>query len=190
MRNLFTLVGALAVYATQSAVAAEALDLNTFLGRDLRKTNSTHVGNLAQFLETQSRIAHSGRKILSPQPWFVWKSNISSIKDHFVVFEGQPLLATPSTSLATVHVFDATARHLSSCTFSTGWRLELKSASFVKSPSLRTRTIEVRCEPERPKSIRSVRQIYGFVGARLTLIRLEGPKGKIRRNTYIYPNQT
>jgi hypothetical protein len=170
-----------------SLAAAESLDLNTFLNQDLRKADSNHVANLVRFLDAQGTNTH---KRWFPQPWFVWKLEDKSVKGCFVVFEGQPIFMTPGTSSAVVHLFDPGAKHLTSSAFSTGWRIDLKTASFIEEPSLGAQVIELRTEPTRPTQNIPRRQIYGLVGHRVALIRLEGSQGELFRNTYIYPNQT
>lgn len=167
-------------------MAAEPLDLSTFLSQDLRRADSNRVDNLVHFLALAGHESDSRNQWFSPQPWFVWKLE----NKRFVIFEGQPIFTIPGGSSAAVHVFDPAARHLTSCTFSTGWRIDLKTASLIKEPSLDTEVIEARTEPTRTTQNIPRRQIYGFVGSRVALIRLEGSKGEIFRNTYIYPNQT
>jgi hypothetical protein len=188
MRNVFWILGVIWAATPTSFMAAEALDLNAFLKQDLRKAESNHVGNLVHFLNTQTTNSHS--QWHSPRPWFVWKLEGKSIKGRFVVFEGQPIFVIPGTSSAAVHVFDSAARHLTSCTFATGWRIDLKTASLAEETSLRAEVIEVRTEPTRQTQNIPRRQVYGFIGSRVALIRLEGSQGEIFRNTYIYPNQT
>lgn len=190
MRNAFWILGAVFACASASITAAEPLDLSTFLNQDLRMADSNRVRNLVHFLDMQGTNSPSRKQWSSPQPWFVWKLENRSAKGSFVVFEGQPIFMIPGTSSAVVHVFDLAARHLTSCTFSTGWRTDLKTASLIKEPTLGTEVIEVRTEEMRPTQNIPRRQIYGFIGSRVGLIRLEGSKGEIFRNTYIYPNQT
>jgi hypothetical protein len=188
MQNVFWIVVAIWAATSASLMAAETLDLNAFLKEDLRYANSNHVGNLVHYLDTQSTNSHT--EWHSPQPWFVWRLEGKTARGCFVVLEGQPIFMIPGTSSAAVHVFDARARHLSSCTFSTGWRIDLKTASLAEETSLGAEVIELHTEPTRQTQNIPRRQIYGFDGSRVALIRLEGSHGEIFRNTYIYPNHT
>jgi hypothetical protein len=59
----------------------------------------------------------------------------------------------------------------------------------VEEPSLGADIIEAFTEPTRQTQNIPRRQFYGLAGSRVALIRLEGAKGGLFRNTYIYPNQ-
>jgi hypothetical protein len=186
MRTTLSIMQLFSFASVACLTAAEPLDLNAFLNQDLRGTHSNRVASLVRFLDSQNTSSRTERQSLSPQPWFVWKLRSSAA---FVVFEGQPIYSIPGTSSAAVHIFDSAARHLTSCTFSTGWRMELKTARLLEVPPLPAEVIEARTEPTRRTQHTPRRQFYGLIDSRLALIRLEGSKGDAFRNTYIYPNQ-
>ena len=67
--------------------------------------------------------------------------------------------------------------------------MDLRTARLLEEPSLRAEVIEACTEPTRQTQNIPRRQFYGLVDARVALIRLEGSKREVFRNTYIYPNQ-
>jgi hypothetical protein len=88
----------------------------------------------------------------------------------------------PGSSGAAVHFFDDSGRLLNSVAFSTGWRINLDSATLRKEPRVAGSVIEVRLGPER--------QVYGLLNKRVVLLRLEGSNGELIPNNYFAPNHT
>lgn len=189
MRSPFWIVVAFTALSWASLITAAPVDLGTFANQDLRNADSNRVSRLVRFLDSQNTNSAAPRERFGPQPWFVWKLRSATATPQFLVFEGQPIFSIPGTSSAAVHVFDAAERHLSSCAFSTGWRMDLKTARLVKEPSIGTELIEAFTEPTRQTQKIPRQQFYGLAGSRLALVRLEGATGELFRNTYIYPNQ-
>jgi hypothetical protein len=189
MRSPFWKAAVCTALSSLSLVAAEKLNLNSFANQDLRKADSNRVASLVGFLDSQRTNSGNPREPFAPHPWFVWKLRKPTAAPQFLVFEGQPMFSIPGSSSAAVHVFDVAGRQVSSCTFPTGWRMDLKTARLAEELSLGQEVIEACTEPTRRTQNIPRHQFYGLTGSRIALVRLEGSKGEVFRNTYIYDSQ-
>jgi hypothetical protein len=129
MRNPLCMVSAFSALSLASLIAAAPLDLNSFANKDLRNADSNRISSLVRLLDAQNTNSAATREQFGPQPWIVWKLRHAAAAPQFLVFEGQRIFSIPGTSSAAVHVLDPAGRQPSSCTFSTGWRMDLKKGS-------------------------------------------------------------
>ena len=123
-----------------------------------------------------------------PEPWHLWRHELSSDRLGFVLFEGQHIFEIPGTSSAAVHVLSRSGAVLGSTEFSTGWRIDLQGATYRNHAEL-GRIIEVASAPViNGADVR--RQFYGIMGNRVGLLRLEDRAGNLVLNSYSNPNHT
>src|SRR5262245_52797564 len=66
---------------------------------------------------------------VAPTPWYVWKFSTATNEARYVVFSGQHIFMIPGTSSASVHLVSQSGADIGSWGFSTGWRIDIKSAS-------------------------------------------------------------
>jgi hypothetical protein len=177
---------------TTVPIAVADPDLNSYLNQDLRNAASERTRTLTEFLDAQDAISRDERRVsLGPlRPWFVWVLHTGFSNTHFAVFEGRSLRMIPDDSGATVHLFDSAQKYLYSNEFSVGWRMELDTTNLILEPSVGQEIIEVLVKPTRERQKVPGRELFGFIGMRLALIRLETSADEIYRNIYLYPNLT
>ena len=122
-----------------------------------------------------------------PVPWHVWKFNTPETR--YVVFSGQHIFVTPGTSSASILLVSTSGAEIGSWSFSTGWRIDIQSASISFDDKLQAQLITVSTAPV--INGRDVaKQYFALVDDKLYFIRLEDSKGKLIRNHYLSPNHT
>jgi len=123
----------------------------------------------------------------APVPWHVWKLNTPEAR--YAVFSGQHLFTIPGTSSASILLVSASGAEIGSWSFSTGWRIDIQSASTSFDDKLQAQVITVSTAPV--INGRDVaKQYFALVDDKLYFIRMEDSKEKLIRNHYLSPNHT
>ena len=131
--------------------------------------------------------ATNENRFFAPVPWHVWKVNTPEVR--YVVFSGQHIYMIPGTSSASILLLSATGAEIGSWSFSTGWRIDIQSASISFDDKLQAQVITISTAPV--INGRDVaKQYFAFVDDKLYFIRMEDRKGKLIRNHYLSPNLT
>jgi hypothetical protein len=174
-----------------AASPAEKRDppLAAYVNADLRKLKEGLKADLTKALAGILPEKYGPDAPFPFKPWFVWRNPAAREKNEFIVFQGRPIFMIPGTSSAAVHFIDASGKLLNSVAFSTGWRIDLESAQMVHEPLVKGDVIEVRSSPV-INGNDIVRQVYGVIGRRVALLRLEDSHGKLIANFYHAPNHT
>src|SRR5439155_7131891 len=121
-----------------------------------------------------------------PTPWHVWKFNTPKHEPRYVVFSGQTIFMIPGTSSASIVLLSASGAEVGSWHFSTGWRIDIKSARTSFDDKLRTQLITVSTAPV--INGRDVaQQHFALMDDKLYFIRMEDSKGRLIRNHYFFP---
>lgn len=122
-------------------------------------------------------------------PWYLWKYEENG-RHYALVFSGFPLNNIPGCSKAQVVFVDSQAGSTVAVdTFSTGWRIDLRSAILQKRKGFGAPVLKVNSFPS-SMGRDIVRQYYSVDDTGASLIRLEDSKGNVVRNMYAYPNHT
>jgi hypothetical protein len=123
-----------------------------------------------------------------PEPWHLWRHELSTNRQGFVLFEGCHIFSIPGISSAAVHVLSRSGAVLGSTKFSTGYRIDLQGAVYRNHPEL-GKIIEVASAPTiNGEDIR--RQMYSIIDNRVALLRLEDGAGNLVLNSYSSPHYT
>ena len=193
MKNVFWMVLVVYCNIVPPVEGAEPINLSAFEGKDLHQEDDAHIDQLKGFLDDrlggQVLSTYYHGEVRHREPWFVWKMDKGPQSGCFIVFEGHRPIMVPSTVPVVIHLFDAEQKRLGSWAFNAGWRSELHTAKLVKVPLIEANLVQLRADAIYLPRGGFQSQTYGFVDSRLALIRLEGAKGEILRNRYIYPNQ-
>ena len=163
--------------------------LQPFLERDLRTLDDTSKEELKKALSGLYPKSDKMSMAFAPQPWYLWQQKLPGGRLRYILFEGQPIFMIPGTSSATVRLLDVEGVEVGHSSFSTGWRINLDSASLRQEPALGVQVIEVRTQPV-INGADIVCQIYGILEDRVALLRLEDSKGNVLVNNYYNPNHT
>jgi hypothetical protein len=153
---------------------ADMAMLTTFVNKDLRNLDDSARGGLAGLLARilPDKYSVQFNNPYSFQPWYLWRFDT-----RFVLFEGQPLFEIPGVSSAGIHFLDETGRHMGCSVFSTGWRIDLKSARLLNETPVGAPVIEILTE----RAINGLdihHQYYGVLDNRVVLLRLEDSEGR------------
>jgi hypothetical protein len=122
-------------------------------------------------------------------PWHVWKFSTAKNEARYAVFSGQPIFMIPGTSSASIHLVSPSGADIGSWSFSTGWRIDIKSAGMSFDDKLQAQVVTVSTAPA--INGRDVaKQYFALVDDKLYFIRMEDSKGRLIRNYYLSPNHT
>jgi hypothetical protein len=171
-----------------TAKRVDIASLEPFIGRDLRKLDSKSKAELEHAVSALRPKPDEPASLFGPLPWYLWRLPAQG-KVRFVLFEGQPIFMIPGTSSAAVHLLDEKGAELGCSEFSTGWRIDLISASLHQEPPLELPVIDVRTDPV-INGADICRQVYGILENRVTLLRIEDSGGRVLANNYYNPNHT
>jgi hypothetical protein len=199
MRFIFfgAMVATLLVGCTcsESPTPADALvqqskpPLATYVNLDLRKLEEGPKAELAKLLAATLPEKYRAEGPWAFEPWFVWRSESANGQNGFILFQGLHIFVIPGQSHAAVHLLDDSGKLLHSVDFSTGWRIDIDSASLQHEPTLKGQIIAVRSSPV--INGREVsRQVYGVINNRVALLWLEDSGEKLLSNIYHAPNHT
>lgn len=119
-----------------------------------------------------------------PVPWHVWKFNTPEAR--YVVFSGQHIFMIPGGSSASILLLSAGGAEISSWNFSTGWRIDIQSASMSFDDKLQARVITIYTAPV-SNGGDVAKQYFALVDDKLYFIRMEDSKGTLIRNDYLRP---
>jgi hypothetical protein len=158
-----------------------------YVNADLRKLKDAQRTDLTKVLDGILPEDYRSDAPIPFEPWFVWRNPAAKERKEYILFQGRPICMIPGTSCAAVHFIDASGKLLNSVAFSTGWRIDLTSAKLVNEPLVKGDVIEVRSSPVINGRAVS-RQLYGIIGSRVALLRLEDSRGKLAANIYGAPN--
>jgi hypothetical protein len=163
--------------------------LDAFVDQDLRNMDDDSQGKLNELLSECLPERYHTDRIWAFEPWYVWRHETRDGHTVFILFQGQHIFEIPVVSRAAVHFLDLNRRHLGCSDFSTGWRIDLKSATLRRDQDLGVHVIEILTAPViNGDDIR--RQVYGVFDDRVALLRLEDSFGKLVENNYHNPNHT
>ena len=172
--------------------SAQTTVLESLVKKDLRSLSEKELAPLSKLLNKESdpnsKLFDPITKLFGPSPWYVWPVSKSGRK-RFLVFEGQPLLSQPGVSTVRIHLFDASGKRMHQWAFSTGWRIDLDSASISYNQGLAAHVITINTSPA-IHGREVAKQHFALVDDRLHFIRMEGPKGQVLDNDYEHPNKT
>lgn len=171
-----------AVVAQAEATAELAAALPKMVGKSSEELER-------DFADVLSKLDEDQRGPLRPSLRHVWHFTNPDKEDRYLLFSGRKLIIIPGDSSATVRLFSATGKRLGSWDFSTGWRMDIRSAEFGSNKLLDAPVIMITSEPMRGAG-QFVRQILSFHEDGLHLVRIEDQQGKLVRNHYLSPNFT
>jgi len=138
----------------------------------------------ALFDRAVARLPRPDPRVQGPSPWRVVR-----LGGHVLLIEADILVAVPDTFDLVVHAFGEEGNHLSSASFSGGWRIVVNGAQAAGVAELRAPLLRLDSFPE--SNGRDVaRQYYAVVRDRLVLVRLEDSEGRALENHYAAPNHT
>lgn len=164
----------------------EVSSLAALVGHDLRDSDNQMRGKLAEVFH-EPGLRELGQEDF--RPWYIWRTEAERRNARYLVLFGHDIVAIPSAPAYTVRFYDSNGRKISESDFTTGWRLGLASAAVRSEPILGGAVIDVRTAPY-PLGGGISREIYGIIGDRLVLVRMEDSTGKAVANEYGAPNQT
>lgn len=182
------------------------VSLSEFVDQDLRqlddnpRTGFTKV--LAEFLPVEftsprARLNELLEQILPEEfapkdpywgfePWYVWRLKTNG-RSRFILFQGQHLFMIPGASAAAIHFLDANGKHEGHSEFCTGWRIDIRDAALVHNELIGAPVVVIQTAPA-INGTSIGRQMYGILGNRIALLRLEDEDAKLLANCYEYPN--
>jgi hypothetical protein len=173
----------LAIVPVTGSAAGVADELPQMVGKGAEQLTKEHGATLRSLTKT------TNENHFAPKPWHVWKFNAPKDEPRYVIFSGQPIFMIPGTSSASIILLSASGTELGMWSFSTGWRIDIKSASTSFDDKLRAQLITVSTAPV--INGRDVaKQHFALVDEKLYFIRAEDSKGKLIRNHYLSPNHT
>jgi len=168
---------------------AGSSELLAYVDKAIRKLDAVSREKFLKLIREKLPKTPPNDKAWRTDPWFVWQIDTRQGEKRFVVFGGQHLCSIPGESHGSIHVFDEHGTLLSASEFSTGWRIDLLSATCTEKNPLDEPMIEVRSSAViNGRDVR--RQFYGFVGDRAATLRLEDSGYHLLRNIYYAPNHT
>jgi len=167
----------------QRPVDAQGTVLDAFVGKDLWKNRPSE--------KDQMRLERFLGKVakgywMEPAPWHVWKT-ITNAQVRYIVLLGEPEIMIPGGSSASVQLFDVTGRRIGNWCFQTGWRMDLRSASFEFSSNLGNSAIILGLA--RFINGRNIaKEIFTINNDKFRFVRMESDKGEVVQNEYVFPN--
>jgi hypothetical protein len=185
MRRLLPSLCSLLLAATPLVgfAAGVADELPQMVGKSAELLTKEHGATLRSLTKT------TNENHFAPTPWHVWKFNTPKSESRYVVFSGQHIFMIPGTSSASIVLLSASGAEIGSWSFSTGWRIDIESASTSFDDKLHTQLITVSTAPV--INGRDVaKQHFALVDDKLYFIRLEDSKGRLILNHYLSPNHT
>jgi hypothetical protein len=145
--------------------------LDEFAGRDLRALGDADTARLTELLAAPLPERYGPARQRPGEPWHLWR-HAGAARPHLLLFEGYPIHTIPGTSSAAVHFLTPAGQLVTSCEFSTGWRIDLEAAEYRIDPAVGP-VIDVRTAPViNGRDIR--REVYGVFEDRVGLLRVEG----------------
>jgi len=120
-------------------------------------------------------------------PLHVWMYPTPRQDTNYVVFSAHSLVMIPGNSSASVVLVSSAGRELGRWAFSTGWRIDFKSADLAYNDIVQAPVMTVGSAPS--ANGRDVaKQYFAFVDDRLYFVRIEDREGHLIRNDYLSPN--
>jgi hypothetical protein len=163
--------------------AGVADELPQMVGKSAEQLTKEHGATLGSLTKT------TNENHFAPTPWHVWKFNTPKNETRYLIFSGQHIFTIPGTSSASIILLSASGAEIGSWSFSTGWRIDIKSASTSFDDKLHTQLITVSTAPViNGRDI--AKQYFALVDDKLYFIRMEDSNGRLIRNNYLSPNHT
>jgi hypothetical protein len=122
-------------------------------------------------------------------PWHVWSFDEALGDRRYVVFAASPIAILPGHSGAEVLLLSSAGKELGRWRFSTGWRIDVRSAELARNDDLRAPVIAIHTAPMVNGRDVTV-QYFALAHGRLSFVRAEDSHGQLVRNDYTATNHT
>jgi predicted CopG family antitoxin len=151
-----------------------------FQGGKLAKLEGAESG---KFYEVLKELGVDPDKNMIWHPQLFISLENSEGQGRYVLIRTIPL-SIPGASAAKMFVFSKYGEILNEQHFFTGWRIDIKSVSKFVDESTGTEMILIETDPLQGGGEEIYRQFYALAGNSVVLVRLEGSKGELERNSY------
>ena len=183
-----------------TAMAAEKFspkELQQMVGKNADQLQTDHADTLSSITKIKKHNASSflmsGDKladIFEMKPWHVWMFTNQNRETRYVVFSGKGMVICPGHSEASIVFLSSAGEVLGRWTFSTGSRIDLKSASISFHERLQAPCITIKTDPVSSQVWDIAKQYFAIVNDTLYFIRMENSFGVLKRNDYELPGDT
>ncbi len=200
--RILLLVVAVVVLLDAGGTAMEAekfspKELQQMVGKNAEQLQADHADTLSSITKVKKHNASgflmSGDKfadIFEMKPWHVWMFTNQKKEARYIVFSGKRLVMCPGDSEASIVLLSSAGEVLGRWTFSTGSRIDLKSASISFHERLQAQCITIETDPVRSQVWDIAKQYFAIVNDTLYFIRMENSLGVLKRNDYELPGDT
>jgi hypothetical protein len=163
--------------------AGLADELPRMVGKNAEELANEHAATLRSLTKVTNDSAYR------PMPWHVWTFNTPKHETRYVVFSGRHPRYLPGRSMASVLLLSESGAELGSWRFTTGWRIDIRSATNSFDDKLHAQVITIYTLPlENGQWV--AKQYFALVDDKLYFIRMEDRLGRLIRNNYSASNQT
>jgi hypothetical protein len=182
--NRFMMMAVVVVMLAAGGVAkSSSKELQEMVGKTEDQLRADHAGTLSSI----TKIKNPG--FLEMRPWYVWMFTNQKKEARYVVFSGKRMGFCPNQSEASVILLSSAGEELGRWNFSTGWRIELKSAHLNYDERLQAQRISIETEPVKPNGRDITKQYFAIVNDSLYFVRMENSDGSLKRNIYEGPGE-